>query len=294
MNKVIVIYGPTAIGKSDIAVELAKKINAEIISADSIQIYKEVNVGSAKITKEEMQNIVHHLIDFKDVNDGYSVYDFVKDCKEKINEIKNKNKNMIIVGGTGLYLKALTENYNYGNATKNEELRKQLNNLEPFELVEILKSLNKDVKQEDLNNKQRLIRYIEIAKSGTIPTKRDYDEKFILFGLYQDREKLYDKINKRVDKMVEDGLLEEAQCLLKKVNLENQCLKAIGYKELLPYFNGEKNLKSCLDVLKQRTRNYAKRQLTFFNQFKNIIKIEVKTKQQAVMDILKQIEEENE
>ncbi len=294
MNKVIVIYGPTAIGKSDIAVELAKKINAEIISADSIQIYKEVNVGSAKITKEEMQNIVHHLIDFKDVNDGYSVYDFVKDCKEKINEIQNKNKNVIIVGGTGLYLKALTENYNYGNATKNEELRKQLNNLEPFELVEILKSLNKDVKQENLNNKQRLIRYIEIAKSGTIPTKRDYDEKFILFGLYQNREKLYDKINKRVDKMVEDGLLEEAQCLLKKVNLENQCLKAIGYKELLPYFNGEKNLKSCLDVLKQRTRNYAKRQLTFFNQFKNIIKIEVKTKQQAVMDILKQIEEENE
>ena len=294
MNKVIVIYGPTAIGKSDIAVELAKKINAEIISADSIQIYKEVNVGSAKITKEEMQNIVHHLIDFKDVNDGYSVYDFVKDCKEKINEIQNKNKNVIIVGGTGLYLKALTENYNYGNATKNEELRKQLNNLEPFELVEILKSLNKDVKQDDLNNKQRLIRYIEIAKSGTIPTKRDYDEKFILFGLYQDREKLYDKINKRVDKMVEDGLLEEAQCLLKKVNLENQCLKAIGYKELLPYFNGEKDLKSCLDVLKQRTRNYAKRQLTFFNQFKNIIKIEVKTKQQAVMDILKQIEEENE
>lgn len=294
MNKVIVIYGPTAIGKSDIAVELAKKINAEIISADSIQIYKEVNVGSAKITKEEMQNIVHHLIDFKDVNDGYSVYDFVKDCKEKIYEIQNKNKNVIIVGGTGLYLKALTENYNYGNATKNEELRKQLNNLEPFELVEILKSLNKDVKQDDLNNKQRLIRYIEIAKSGTIPTKRDYDEKFILFGLYQDREKLYDKINKRVDKMVEDGLLEEAQCLLKKVNLENKCLKAIGYKELLPYFNGEKNLKSCLDVLKQRTRNYAKRQLTFFNQFKNIIKIEVKTKQQAVMDILKQIEEENE
>lgn len=294
MNKVIVIYGPTAIGKSDIAVELAKKINAEIISADSIQIYKEVNVGSAKITKEEMQNIVHHLIDFKDVNDGYSVYDFVKDCKEKINEIQNKNKNVIIVGGTGLYLKALTENYNYGNATKNEELRKQLNNLEPFELVEILKSLNKDVKQDDLNNKQRLIRYIEIAKSGTIPTKRDYDEKFILFGLYQDREKLYDKINKRVDKMVEDGLLEEAQCLLKKVNLENQCLKAIGYKELLPYFNDEKDLKSCLDVLKQRTRNYAKRQLTFFNQFKNIIKIEVKTKQQAVMDILKQIEEENE
>ncbi len=294
MNKIIIIYGPTAIGKSDIAVELAKKINAEIISADSMQIYKEIDIGSAKITKEEMQGIRHHLIDFKDVFDTYSVYDFVNDCNKKIDEIQKRNKNIIIVGGTGLYIKALTENYNYGKVNKNEELRKQLNNLEPCELVNILKSYNKEVKQDDLNNKQRLIRYIEIAKSGTIQTKKDFDNRFMLFGLYQDREKLYNKINKRVDLMVENGLLNEAQNLLKKVNPNNQCLKAIGYKELLPYFNGEKDLISCLDILKKRTRNYAKRQLTFFNQFKNIIKINVETKQQAVMDILKNIEEENE
>ncbi len=294
MNKIIVIYGPTAIGKSDIAVELAKKFDAEIISADSMQIYKEIDIGSAKITKEEMQGVVHHLIDFKDVDDSYSVYDFVNDCNKKIDEIKKRNKNVIIVGGTGLYIKALTENYNYGNVNKNEELRKQLNNLKACDLVKILKSYNKEVKQDDLNNKQRLIRYIEIAKSGTNQTKKDFDNRFILFGLYQDREKLYNKINKRVDLMVEKGLLNEAQFLLKKVNKENQCLKAIGYKELLPYFSGEKDLKSCLDILKQRTRNYAKRQLTFFNQFKNIIKINVETKQQAVIDILKKIEEENE
>ncbi len=294
MNKIIIIYGPTAIGKSDIAVELAKKINAEIISADSMQIYKEIDIGSAKITKEEMQGIRHYLIDFKDVFDTYSVYDFVNDCNQKIDEIQKRNKNIIIVGGTGLYIKALTENYNYGKVNKNEELRKQLNNLEPCELVDILKSYNKEVKQDDLNNKQRLIRCIEIAKSGTTQTKKDFDNRFMLFGLYQDREKLYNKINKRVDLMVENGLLNEAQNLLKKVNPNNQCLKAIGYKELLPYFNGEKDLKSCLDILKQRTRNYAKRQLTFFNQFKNIIKINVETKQQAVMDILKNIEEENE
>ena len=294
MNKIIVIYGPTAIGKSDIAVELAKKIDAEIISADSMQIYKEIDIGSAKITKEEMQGVVHHLIDFKDVDDSYSVYDFINDCNKKIDEIKKRNKNVIIVGGTGLYIKALTENYNYGNVNKNEELRKQLNNLKACDLVKILKSYNKEVKQDDLNNKQRLIRYIEIAKSGTNQTKKDFDNRFILFGLYQDREKLYNKINKRVDLMVEKGLLNEAQFLLKKVNPNNQCLKAIGYKELLPYFNGEKDLKSCLDILKQRTRNYAKRQLTFFNQFKKIIKINVETKQQAVMDILKKIEEENE
>ena len=294
MNKIIIIYGPTAIGKSDIAVELAKTINAEIISADSMQIYKEIDIGSAKITKEEMQGIRHHLIDFKDVFDTYSVYDFVNDCNKKIDEIQKRNKNVIIVGGTGLYIKALTENYNYGNVNKNEELRKQLNNLEPCELVNILKSYNKEVKQDDLNNKQRLIRNIEIAKNGTTQTKKDFDNRFMLFGLYQDREKLYNKINKRVDLMVENGLLNEAQNLLKKVNLDNQCLKAIGYKELLPYFNGEKDLISCLDILKQRTRNYAKRQLTFFNQFKNIIKINVETKQQGVVDILKNIEEKNE
>ncbi len=294
MNKIIIIYGPTAIGKSDIAVELAKKINAEIISSDSVQIYKEIDIGSAKITKEEMQGVAHHLIDFKNVFDNYSVYEFVEDCNEKIKEIQKRNKNVIIVGGTGLYIKALTENYNYGNVNKNEELRQQLKNLNTNELVEILHSYNKEVKQDDLNNKQRLIRYIEIAKSGTIQTKNNFDNRFMLFGLYQDREKLYDKINKRVDLMVKYGLLNEARNLLNKVSLDNQCLKAIGYKELLPYFNREKDLESCLNVLKQRTRNYAKRQLTFFNQFKNIIKIEVKTKQQAVVDILTKIEEKNE
>ena len=160
MNKIIIIYGPTAIGKTEIAVNLAKMLDAEIISCDSMQIYKNLNIGSAKITKEEMQGVNQYMLDIIEPQKSYSVYDYVNDCKDCINNIKNKNKNVIIVGGTGLYIKALTENYNYSNTQKNEELRLSLQDLSTEDLVNKLTQLGKTVKQDDKNNKARLIRYI--------------------------------------------------------------------------------------------------------------------------------------
>ena len=279
--KIAIIYGPTAVGKSDIAVMLAKKIDAEVISADSMQIYQDLDIGTAKVTKQEMQNIPHHLLNIKNSSQTYSVFEFVEDCKKCIKDIQSRGKNVVIVGGTGLYIKALTENYNYASVDKNNKLRQQLNNCSCEELVKKLENLNITVKNDDKNNKQRLIRYYEIYLSNGVMQKSEFDDSYIIFGLLDDREKLYDRINKRVDIMVQNGLLEEARYVINNANLENQCLKAIGYKELIPYLNGEDSLENCINILKQRSRNYAKRQITFMNQFKNIKKVQVSTKQET-------------
>ncbi|MBO5884680.1 MAG: tRNA (adenosine(37)-N6)-dimethylallyltransferase MiaA [Clostridia bacterium] len=279
--KIAIIYGPTAVGKSDIAVMLAKKIDAEVISADSMQIYQDLDIGTAKVTQQEMQNIPHHLLNIKNSSQTYSVFEFVEDCKKCIKDIQSRGKNVVIVGGTGLYITALTENYNYASVDKNNKLRQQLNNCSCEELVKKLENLNITVKNDDKNNKQRLIRYYEIYLSNGVMQKSEFDDSYIIFGLLDDREKLYDRINKRVDIMVQNGLLEEARYVINNANLENQCLKAIGYKELIPYLNGEDSLENCINILKQRSRNYAKRQITFMNQFKNIKKVQVSTKQET-------------
>lgn len=283
--KIAIIYGPTAVGKSDIAVMLAKKINAEVISADSMQIYKDLDIGTAKITQQEMQDIPHHMINIRTSSQTYSVFEFVEDCKKHIKDIQSRGKNVVIVGGTGLYIKALTENYNYASVDKNNNLRQQLNHLSCEELVEKLQKLNIEVKNDDKNNKQRLIRYYEIHSSNGVMQKSEFDDRYIIFGLLDDRQKLYDRINKRVDIMINNGLIEEAKYVIRNANPENQCLKAIGYKELIPYLNGEDSLENCVNLLKQRSRNYAKRQITFMNQFKNINKIQIETKEQALQQI---------
>lgn len=295
MNKIIIIYGPTAIGKTEIAVNLAKMLDAEIISCDSMQIYKNLNIGSAKITKEEMQGVNHYMLDIIEPQKSYSVYDYVNDCKDCINKIKNKNKNVIIVGGTGLYIKALTENYNYSNTQKNEELRLNLQDLSTEDLVNKLTQLGKTVKQDDKNNKARLIRYIEIALSDNKEQKATkFNNDYIIFGLNTDRTVLYERINKRVDKMIEIGLIDETKNLLKQVSKDSQCFKAIAYKELLPYINNEISLEECVNTLKQRTRNYAKRQITFMNQFKNLIKINVTSITQTTNEIYQIIKDKYE
>ena len=291
MYKTIIIYGPTAVGKSDIAVKLAKKINAEIISADSMQIYKNLDIGSAKITKEEMQGVKHYLLDIVNCNENYSVYEFVNDCKECIEEIRSKGKNVIICGGTGLYIKALTENYDYAGVNKNEKLREELNKLTNAELVLKLTNFGVTLTNDDKNNRPRLIRYVEIYSTGGKSTKNTFDNNYIIFGLTYDRQKLYERINKRVDKMIEDGLIDETKNILKVASPQNQCLKAIGYKELLPYINNEKDLFDCVELLKQKTRNYAKRQITFMNQFANIIKIDATNKDDAVNSIYQKLSE---
>lgn len=288
MNKVIVIYGATAIGKSDIAVSLAQIFDAEIISADSMQIYKDLNIGSAKITKEEMKGIPHHLIDIRDCTQEYSVFDFVRDCKVCINDIKSRGKNVIICGGTGLYIKALVNNYTYSEIEKDKIEKLNLETLSCNKLCQKLEHLGYNLKQDDKNNKRRLIHYIQLySQNKQIKKDTIQSSEYILFGLTLEREELYKRINARVDKMIDSGLIEETKYLQSKVSKDSQCMKAIGYKELIPYITGECSLEESVDLLKQKTRNYAKRQITFMNQFNNIIKIEVKTKQQAVNYIVK-------
>lgn len=276
--KPIILYGPTGVGKTKLSINLAKKYNAEIISCDSMQIYKYLDIGTAKIKKSEMQGIKHYLIDFIEPNQNYSVYDFVNDCKHTMQEIFSKGKNVIIVGGTGLYIKALIENYNLGNTKAHDEVRQKLANLDNNQLCDIIINNGKLLKQEDKNNRVRLLRYAELALTNSHIKKSDESDKYLLFGLVCDRTKLYEKINKRVDDMISHGLLEETMKIFSKYGENIQCFKAIGYKEILPYIKGQEDLQTCIDLIKQHSRNYAKRQFTFMNQFKSMIKIDVTNK----------------
>lgn len=293
--RVIILYGPTAVGKSAIAVELAKKINGEVISADSMQIYKHLNIGSAKITKDEMQGIPHHLIDILEPTENFSVADFCECCSKKIEEIALRGKTPIIVGGTGLYIKGLISGYSFGNVARNDILREELNNLSCNEIYSKLLEVNPKI-IIDKNNKHRLIRTYERLSFGTENKNANNFLKYpyILFGICDDRQKIYERINLRVTKMVDMGLIDELKYLLSlNLNEDSLCMKAIGYKELLPYVNGEMSLEECLNVLRQKTRNYAKRQFTFMNQFKNIQKINFCGIEQTAKIIEEQIRYEN-
>lgn len=285
MTDLIIIYGPTAVGKSKVGVEVAKLVNGEIISADSMQIYKHLNVGSAKVTIEEMDGIAHHMIDIKEPAEDYSVSNFCVDCKKCIKDIISRGKVPIIVGGTGLYLKSLISGYNFGETAKNIEFRNSLESLSNEEIYkEILKiDANCNV---DKFNRQRLIRAYERLKFGIGINNNEFKYSYKLFALCDARQKIYERINKRVDQMVNLGLLEELKYLLSLNLKENSlCLKAIGYKELIPYAKGENTLGNCLEILKQKTRNYAKRQFTFMNQFDNLIKINLSTIKDTAKEI---------
>lgn len=290
--KPIIIYGPTGVGKTDISLKLAKKYNAEIISCDSMQIYKYLDVGTAKISKNEMQGIQHHLIDFVEPNENYSVYQFVSDCKQIMEDIKKRNKNIIIVGGTGLYIKALIENYNMGEVNR-ENIKDEFKDKTNEQLVELIQKAGKDLKQEDYNNRARLLRYAELCTSNSKVTKLDESYKYMLFGLTCDRTQLYNRINTRVDNMLKNGLLNEVKQIYKKYGKNIQCFKAIGYKEFIPYFKGEINLDKCIELIKQHSRNYAKRQFTFMNQFKTIIKVDVKNVESAFLEIAQIVDDVN-
>ncbi len=266
MNKIIVILGPTAVGKSAFGVNLAKEINGEIISADSVQIFKELNIGSGKVTKGEMQGIKHHCVDILEPQEEFSVFDFVKLTKQKIEEISNKNKTPIIVGGTGLYVKGLIEGYDFGKFSKESDFRKNLEEKSFEELLETLILISPEMAEKiEKNNKKRLIRALEIAKFGKMPSKCRQDFDVYLIYLNQNRQELYNKINSRTLNMFEKGLIEEVRNLVKKgLTMENQSMKAIGYKEVIAHLNNDYNLERCKELTCQHARNYAKRQLTFF------------------------------
>ena len=265
MNKIIVIVGPTGVGKTKLSIALAKKFNAEIINGDSIQIYKDLNIGSAKATKKEQEGIIHHLLDFKNIDEEYSVYDYQKDCRNKINEIRKKDKNVIIVGGTGLYIKAALFNYQFHEEKNN---RKNYDSYTDEELYNML--LKKDEKTTiHKNNRQRIIRALEKDNfEKEISSKLLYDVLFI--GLTTDRKKLYSIINNRVDMMINHGLLDEVRKLYNMFPNSKALNTAIGYKELISYIKNEISLDEAIDLIKKNSRRYAKRQYTWFNNQMNV------------------------
>ncbi len=264
MKKVIVILGPTAVGKTKMSVELAKNLNGEIINADSTQIYKELNIATAKITEEEKEGIPHHLFDIKAKEDNYTVYDYQKDCREKIDDILKRDKTPILVGGTGLYIKAALYNYEF----EEQQSRSDYSAFTTEELYNKLLSIDPDTTIH-LNNRQRIERFLDYYnETGNLPSKEKsdkllYDTLFI--GLTTDREVLYGRINKRVDSMIDSGLLNEAKWVYESGCRTKAITTPIGYKELFPYFEGKESLETCLDKIKQDSRRYAKRQYTWFN-----------------------------
>ncbi len=266
---VIVITGPTAVGKTKLSIELAKQLNGEIINCDSTQIFKTLDIATAKIKEQEKENIPHHLIDIKEITEDYTVFDYQKDAREKINQILKKNKTPILVGGTGLYIKACLYDYKFEEETKldfshvsKEEIFEELNKLDPNHNIHI-------------NNKKRLERALSYIKStNKLFSEQEKTQKIlyntIFIGLTCERELLYEKINNRVDEMIKEGLLEESENIFKS-NIRTKAITTpIGYKELFPYFEKKQTLENCLDTIKQNSRRYAKRQYTWLNNQMNI------------------------
>lgn len=269
--KIIVITGPTGVGKTKLSIELAKEYDGEIINGDAIQIYKGLDIGSAKVREDEKDGIEHHLFDIKEVWEDYSIYDYQKDCRKVIKEIQDKGKTPIIVGGTGLYIKSAL--YNYTLEESNSNLDIDYEGIDTDNLYKRLKEIDKNI-EIDKNNRRRIIRainyYIENNSSIKDNDKGNellYDVVFI--GLTCDRDILYKRINDRVDIMIKNGLLEEVKSFYDKDIKTKPLLSGIGYKELYKYFDGEISLDESIELIKRNSRRYAKRQYTFFNhQFK--------------------------
>lgn len=269
MHKIIVIVGPTAVGKSTLSIQIAKKFNGEIINGDSVQVYKELNIGSAKITAEQMEGIDHHLLDYLDVSEDYNVARFQNDGRKAIEEIVAKNKVPIIVGGTGLYIKALIYDYNFA---KNVEVdTSKYDDLTNEQLYEMLKKVDyvSSLKIHP-NNRKRVIRALIIAESGQTKSEQEANQKHetiydaLLLGLTMDKEKLNDRINKRVDMMIDEGLEKEITYLFDKYPIDSHPFSAIGYKEMIPYYKKQASLEDCVNQIKVHTRQFAKRQYTWF------------------------------
>ena len=284
MQKVIVIGGPTASGKTGLSIELAKRINGEIVSCDSMQIYKDMTIGTAKPTIEEMEGIPHYMIDCISPETRYSVADYKKDATNAIKEIISKGKVPIVVGGTGLYVEALIYGIEYNEIEEDLEYRKQLEKIEEKEGLEPLYEMAKKIDEKAMekiskNDKKRICRVLEIYHStGKTKTELEVESRkngpefdYLLFGITMDREKLYERINKRVDIMIENGLIEEVKNLIQKYKNFPTAMQGLGYKEVVQYLNGNLNRDEMIQKIKMETRRYAKRQLTWFRKYPNII-----------------------
>lgn len=276
-DKLIVLVGPTAVGKTELSIEIAKAFNGEIVSGDSMQIYRGMDIGTAKINKEEMDGVPHHLIDIKDPDEPFSVAEFQQLVRIKIKEIITRGHQPIIVGGTGLYIQAVLYDYQFSDEPKNEKIRIQLEDRvqkgETMQLYEQLQKIDpKTASNIHPNNSRRVIRALEVyyTTGKTMSEIQSTQKSSMLYqtaliGLTMDREKLYERINKRVDLMMKQGLLEEVKSLYNSgLDREAQSIKAIGYNELFGYLDGHYSLQEAVELLKKNSRNFAKRQLTWF------------------------------
>ena len=281
--KVIVICGPTASGKTSLSVELAKKCNGEIISADSMQIYKDMNIGTAKVTQEEMQGIKHYMIDIVSPTERYSVAEFKVQAEKAIEEILKKGKTPIIAGGTGLYVNSLIYNIQYNDIKIDEEYRKYL---EERVEKEGLQSLYEEAKKIDFeamksiskNDQKRILRVLEMYhQTGKTKTELEKESRkeevkydYKVYAINWEREELYERINKRVDIMIEQGLIEEVENLLKKYNKFPTAMQGLGYKEVVEYLDKKITKEEMIEKIKMETRRYAKRQITWFKKIENV------------------------
>lgn len=280
MKELFILAGPTAVGKTQISIKLAGRLNGEIISADSMQIYKNMDVGSAKISKEEMRGITHHLVDIIEPSVGFSVAEFKERAESAIEEIESKNKLPMLVGGTGFYINSLIYNYTFADTNKDEEYREYLTRLASSEGNEYVHSLLSGIDAQSYNklypnDLKRVIRALEVYKVSGKPMSEFAKEQDTLdipynvhyFVLNMDRQKLYSRINKRVDIMIKIGLIDEV-IKLKEMgyNSDMQSMKGIGYKEVMYYLNNELSLVEAIEMIKKGSRNYAKRQLTWFRK----------------------------
>ena len=282
--KVIVICGPTASGKTALSIELAKTINGEIISSDSMQIYKDMTIGTAKPDVEEMQGIKHYLLDFASPDTRYSVAEFKKDALKAINEILQKNKIPIIVGGTGLYINSLIYGIDYTDIKIDEQYRAELEKIVEEKGLQFLyneaeKIDKKAMEKISVNDKKRIMRVLEIYKAtGKTKTEQEAESRkseveydYKVFAIDIERKLLYDRINQRVDKMIENGLVQEVEELLKKYDKFPTAMQGLGYKEVVEYLNGYITLEEMIEKIKMETRRYAKRQLTWFRKDKQTV-----------------------
>lgn len=280
MKKLLIIAGPTAVGKTEISINVAKRLNGEIVSADSMQIYKYMDIGSAKISDAEMQGVSHYLIDIIEPHESFTVADYKSNAESSIDAIINKGKHPMVVGGTGLYINSLIYNYTFTEAAKDEEYRKKLEQLAEEKGKEYVHEMLKDVDVESYNrlypnDLKRVVRALEVHKitgktiSEFTANENIYDIPYDInyYVLTMDRAKLYERINKRVDIMLQSGLIDEV-IKLKEMgyNSNMQSMKGIGYKEILYYLEGKISLDEAVEMIKQGTRNYAKRQLTWFRK----------------------------
>ena len=292
-KKIIAIVGPTGIGKTSLSIELAKALNGEVISCDSMQVYKKMDIGTANVTKEEMDGIFHYLIDIQEYDQPYNVMIFQDVCRKSIQKIQNKNKQVILCGGTGLYLKAALYDYTFEEETQDEDYLKELNQKSNEELYELLKEIDeKSLEKIHKNNRKRILRALMMAHSGMSKSQREQQQKHIplydiyYIGLDVDRNILHQRINDRVDKMFEQGLVEEVTSLFKEEKTwEYTSFQGIGYKEFKDYFLDQITLEETKERIKTHSRQYAKRQYTWFKNQMPVHWYSIDQKEQILKDV---------